>query len=98
MQIVYVDTSSAADGIMSYTGPDPEPENPDRVTDKFSRDADGKLHYEDGSWLACPQTTGEFMVFPEKAYSAPAGKDKCTAFEITTKALKRTPKVVCVFN
>ncbi|GME59768.1 hypothetical protein GTA08_BOTSDO06109 [Neofusicoccum parvum] len=96
-QQVYADISGATDGLLSYTGPIVEATNPDHVTDQFSRAADGKLSYADSNWLACPQATGEYLVYPEKAYGSPVGKDKCTAFEITTKKV-RTPKVVCVYQ
>ncbi|KAH7045354.1 hypothetical protein B0J12DRAFT_701435 [Macrophomina phaseolina] len=96
-QQVFVDISGASDGLLAFTGPFVEMANLDHVTDQFNRTADGKLEYAGAAWLACPQTTGEYMVYPEKAYSKPVGKDKCTEFEVTTKKV-RTPKIVCVYQ
>lgn len=95
--IVYVDISGAADGLLSFTEPVVEVTNLDRITDQFNRTADGKLEYAGAAWLACPQAEGEYMVYPEKAYSKTVGQDKCTEFEVSTKKV-RTPKIVCVYH
>ncbi|KAK7700076.1 hypothetical protein SLS57_012222 [Botryosphaeria dothidea] len=87
----------AADGLLSFTEPVVEVTNLDRVTDQFNRTADGKLEYAGAAWLACPQAEGEYMVYPEKAYSKTVGQDKCTEFEVATKKV-RMPKIVCVYH
>ncbi|OJD40312.1 cell wall protein [Diplodia corticola] len=95
-QQTYVDISGAASGALSFASPEVADMTPDQIADKFAQSADGKLTYDGGNWLACPQEVeGQYMVFAEKAYEAP--KEKCTAFEIATKKV-RTPKVVCVYQ
>lgn len=99
----YIDISGAADGLLALTPAASQGGAPKGPFAMIGAEQDQIYLYYNGAdtsdrqWLACPSvTTGEYYVYPEKAFAKSVGKDQCTVFEVNAKQVEQ-PTQSCIF-